>query len=80
MSSKNPKKTPTRQLAKYFYTGGNQGECPPDLDVGFYLVCIELGISPDELREWSVKDYNAIRMVLEARALANKEASRKASQ
>jgi hypothetical protein len=77
--SKKGEKT-TRKLALYFRTGGKLGECPPDLDVGFYLVCIELGISPDELREWSVKDYNAIRMILEARAIANNDANQKASK
>ena len=70
----------TRKLALYFRTGGKLGDCPPDLNVGFYLVCIELGISPDELREWSVKDYNSVRMILEARAQANKDAQEKASK
>jgi hypothetical protein len=73
-------KKATHKLALYFRTGGKLGECPPDLDVGFYLVCIELGISPDELREWSVKDYNSVRMILEAQARANKEAQEKASK
>ena len=73
-------KKAVRKLALYFRTGGKLGECPSDLDVDFYLVCIELSISPDELRDWSVKDYNSVRMILEARALASRDAEKQSNK